>query len=94
MALCYFYFVGLYEVEVLIINTFCTVLHVGYAGYVEDSNYRQATKAMVFVVPGLGLGSPLKNSYRLCDFLMEVPFTGMKMPFTKDKWLCPFNKEI
>ena len=62
--------------------------------YNQASNFREATKAMASVAPGLGLGAPLKDSHRLCDFLMEVPFTDMKVPFAKDKWPCPFKNEI
>ena len=44
--------------------------------------------------PWSGLGAPLKDSHRLCDFPIEKPFTGMEVPFTKDKWPCPFRNEI
>ena len=54
----------------------------------------EATKAMASVAPGLGLGAPLKDSHRLCDFLMEVPFTDVEMSFTEDQWPCPFRNEI
>ena len=37
---------------------------------------------------------PLKNFHRLCDFLMDVPFTGMHVPVTWDEWPCPFKDEV
>jgi len=49
---------------------------------------------MEAIDPGLGLGAPLKDSHRLCDFLMEVPFASIKVPFTRDQWPFPFNNEI
>ena len=39
-------------------------------------------------------GAPLKDSQSLWDFLMEVLFTDMEKPFTKDKWPCPSKNEI
>ena len=44
---------------------------------------------MASVVPGLGFGSLLKDSHRLSDFLLDVPFTDMNVPFTKVKCLAP-----
>ena len=57
-------------------------------------NFREAMEAVASVAPGLGLGAPLKDSHRLFDFLMEVPFTDMEMSFTEDQWPCPFRNEI
>ena len=59
----------------------------------QASNFRKATNAMAYIVPGLGLGAPLKDSHRLCDFLMEVPLTDMKVPCAKDKWPWPFESK-
>ena len=52
-------------------------------------NIREATKTMYSVASGLGLGAPLKDSHRLCDYPMEVPFTGIEVPYTKKGGLAP-----
>ena len=52
--------------------------------YRAGLKFFEGPKAMASVAPGLGLGTPLKDSHR--DFLMEMPFTDMEVPFTKVKW--------
>ena len=45
-----------------------------FGQYPDAWNYTQATEAMPFIAPGLGLGAPSKVSHWLKDFPMEVPF--------------------
>ena len=60
----------------------------------QASTFTEAMKAMASYAPGLDLGTPLNDSCRLCDFLMEVPFTDLEKPFTLDIWPRPFMSQI
>ena len=60
----------------------------------QASNLTEAMKAIASIALTVNLGAPLKDSQKLCDYLMQLPFSDLKVPLTKEKLPCPVKNGI